>query len=117
MDKNKELGREGEKFAHDYLANNDYIILEKNYRCRFGEVDLIAKKGRSVVFIEVKTRRSTSYGDPEESVDSLKIRKIRNTANHYISNKKLYGFEICFDVISLKIAAGSYLLKHIKNAF
>ena len=114
---NKELGRAGEEIAREYLENLGYQILEKNYRCKHGEIDLIAKKDNVVIFIEVKTRKSTSYGDPEESINSLKIKKIRSSANHFICFKNLYDFDISFEVISIKLHSGKYFIKHIKNAF
>lgn len=117
MFSNKDLGRAGEEFAGQYFESLGYKILEKNYRCRLGEVDLIVKKDDVIAFVEVKTRKSTSYGDPEESINSLKIKKIRNSARYFISVKNLFDFNVSFDVISIKAISGKFILKHIRNAF
>lgn len=114
---NKDLGKAGEKAAKEYLENAGYKIIEMNYRCRFGEIDLVVKKDNVVSFVEVKTRKSTSFGEPEESIDSLKIKKIRNSARFFIFSKNLNYTEVSFDVISIRSISGKYLLKHIKNAF
>ncbi len=113
----KYLGKTGEKFAEEYLQKTGYKILEKNFRCKAGEIDLIVKKDGVVTFIEVKTRKSLSFGEPEESIDFLKIKKIRNSANYFISIKNLNGFDYSFDVISIKLVSGKFKIKHIRNAF
>lgn len=117
MTSSNDLGKKGENIAKNYLRSLGYSLIACNYRCRYGEIDIIAQIYNTVSFIEVKTRRSISYGEPEEAVDTFKIEKIKKTAKYFISNKKLYGHEICFDVISIKYRSGKYLLGHIKNAF
>jgi putative endonuclease len=113
----KDLGRAGEEFAEYYLKNLGYKILQKNFRCRLGEIDLIVKKDNILTFVEVKTRKSSSYGAPEESIDYLKINRIKNSAEYFISLRKLYDFDASFDVISIKLVSSKFLLKHIRNAF
>lgn len=109
---NKKLGREGEKQAVKYLKKNGYKILEKNYRTRFGEVDVIARKGEVVAFIEVKTRLTDIFGSPSQAVT-------RERQFKYVQAAKLYfaGCEIdCvvrFDVI--EIFRGN--INHIESAF
>ncbi len=115
MIENKAVGELGENISAHYLANSGYAILEKNYTCKFGEIDIIAKKGTVLAFIEVKTRTSISYGYPEEAVDKYKIKKIKNTANFFIANNKpLQDFNFRFDVIS--IIAGKKIVENIINA-
>lgn len=102
MIKNKVLGKIGEKTASSYLNSKGYVILEKNYSCRLGEIDIIAKKGRDLIFIEVKTRTNLNYGYPEESVSGFKIKKIKDVAKFFIANNNSFSnFNFRFDVISI----------------
>ena len=78
------LGKWGEKKAALYLISEGLEILERNYRCEYGEIDLIAKDGETIVFVEVKTRSSSNYGLPEEAVDALKQEHIVASAENYL---------------------------------
>jgi len=100
---NKALGEYGEKVAQFFLSKIGYLILEKNYKCKFGEVDLIARINNLLIFVEVKTRSNLSYGYPEESIEYFKIQKIKKIANYFIARKNLGSFDIRFDVISIKL--------------
>jgi putative endonuclease len=81
--KRRETGILGEKLAKDFLKKRGYRILEANYRCHEGEVDLIAEHKDSLVFIEVRTKKSTDFGSPEESITSAKKERLRAVASHY----------------------------------
>ena len=110
---NKELGRIGEDMAVRLLKAKGYVILERNYRCRTGEIDIIAARDRKISFIEVKTRSGYLYGRPCESVDKKKQKNIRNTAVSYLREKKAGGYvysSIGFDVVEI-------VIDHIENAF
>ena len=115
MNKNKEIGRKGESVAADYLKNNDYRIIERNFRKYRKEIDLIALHEKLLVFIEVKTRFSNAYGPPEDSVDDRKIEHILECANHYIEDSGWEG-KIRFDIITVRSSDWS-MLTHIKDAF
>ena len=78
------LGKWGEMQAASYLISQGLEILERNYRCEYGEIDLIAKEGETIVFVEVKTRSSSTYGLPEEAVDALKQEHIVASAENYL---------------------------------
>jgi putative endonuclease len=78
------LGRTGERLAAEALARRGYRILERNFRCRYGEIDLVAEQQDDLVFVEVKTRRGEAWGRPEEAVTERKQRKIVQTALHYL---------------------------------
>lgn len=106
----KELGRLGEKAAADYLKLNGYEIMMMNFRCRLGEVDIIAKKNNRVMFCEVKTRTEDICGTPAEAVTNLKKEKIRKVAAVYMMWEKITNYDIGFDVIEINI-------NHIKDAF
>lgn len=110
MNEKGRLGNRGENLALEYLKNRGYEILSNNYRCHFGEVDIIGRKGNEIIFIEVKTRSGNSYGYPEEAVDKNKIRHIRKVAEAYITENKMSETNIRFDVISIE-------LKHIEDCF
>ena len=95
------IGRDGEEIAAEYLRNNGYRIVEKNYRNRFGEIDVIAKDGNTLVFVEVKTRNTPSYGPPSSAVDSKKQQRIGKVAVTYLTKKGLTQHPIRFDVVSI----------------
>ena len=77
-------GARGEALAADYLKSRGFTVLEQNYRCRSGEIDLVAQQGNRLVFVEVKTRKSTLYGEPKEFVNPAKQRRLRSAAMHYL---------------------------------
>jgi putative endonuclease len=79
----KDTGALGEKLAKDFLKKRGYHIVETNYRCPEGEIDIIAKQGGYLVFIEVRTKRSLEFGSPEESITAVKRERMRNTAFRY----------------------------------
>ncbi len=95
------LGTIGEEFAVKLLQEKGLIILERNFRCRYGEIDIIAKDKGKVVFIEVKTRKNIRYGTPEESVDQRKQKKLRLLASSYLVRYFSIAFPCRFDVYSI----------------
>lgn len=108
----KELGTAGEEFAENYLALDKFRILKKNYRTRFGEIDIIALKGRTVYFFEVKTRRSAAYGYAEEAVGRVKRKRILGTALRFINeNKALGGYNMSFMLIAIQISGSEIDVK------
>ena len=89
----KELGALGEKMARDFLKKRGYRLWESNYSCREGEIDIVAQDNDYLVFVEVRTRSSTDFGSPEESVTAAKKEKLVNLALHYLqSHQKLPPF-------------------------
>jgi len=116
MTKNtRELGISGELKAGKYLEDEGYEILERNYRCRYGEIDIIAAKSNTLCFIEVKTRTTGSFLQPEESVDRFKLNHIKNCANHYIQQNNMEEYDVSFDVISIISNKTRMSLKHVRN--
>jgi len=116
---NKVLGNYGEFLAKQYLQSQGYQILDVNFRNKIGEIDLIALDGKTVCFVEVKTRDSLDQGQPYEAVNAWKIRKLSQMAVSYLKYK-YHSLEILsrFDVISIvRHKAGAPDIKHIKNAF
>ena len=99
----RQLGGEYEKLAAEYLKAQGYVILEQNYRCRSGEIDLIAREGDYLCFIEVKYRRGISCGSPLEAVGLHKQMQILKVARYYLMKKKLNLDTACrFDVVAIE---------------
>ncbi len=113
----KRIGDEGESFAEKFLKQKGYRILERNYRTPIGEIDIVARDGEYMVFIEVKTRQSLQYGAPVDAVDRRKRERIRRLALLYLKNKRLYDNPVRFDVLGLTLIDGRYEVELIKNAF
>lgn len=113
----RKLGNLGEKIACDYLQKQKYIILDKNFHCRFGEIDIIAKDKKTLVFVEVKARANQQFGQPQEAVDYFKQRKIIKTAYYYINLYNLPDdFRIDIVAVILNFAIRKAKLRHFKNA-
>lgn len=107
------LGSRYEKAAGYYLEQQGYEILQYNYRCRFGEIDLIAKDGEYLVFCEVKYRRDQKAGNPLEAVDVRKQKNIWKVAEYYLMQHRAVGVPCRFDVIGIE----NEKIILIKNAF
>lgn len=112
---NFEKGRLGEEIAFKYIVSNGGDVIEKNYRTKMGEIDLIVRTNNELVFVEVKSRSNINYGYPSESVNYKKKRKIINVANYYILENSLENLAIRFDVI--EVYFNEKKINHIKNAF
>lgn len=110
------FGQNGENIAENYLKSIGYFILNRNYRCKQGEIDIIAKDGEEIVFVEVKTRSSIIYGNPAEAVDIHKQKHIRKAAEVYVYFNQLYDCYIRFDVIEIYCNKGKFTVHHIKQA-
>lgn len=111
------LGKMGEDMAVHFLQSHDFKIIERNFRCPLGEVDIIAVDGSTLVFIEVKTRSSYQFGLPQEAVNYKKQVKLRQLANYYIKYRGLYDMNCRFDVISVMCGTDVSNIEQIKNAF
>jgi putative endonuclease len=113
------VGNSGETIAVEYLRLSEYTILDRNYRVAGLEVDVVAADGPCLVFIEVKTRRSSTFGDAIDAIHPGKMMRIRKAARHYIStvaNERSYD-EIRFDVVAIDHSntRGKMMLRHIKG--
>jgi putative endonuclease len=116
MSENIDLGRQGEDLAADFLVKKGYRILEKNWRQWRNELDIIAMDGKFLVIVEVKTRQSTVFGEPETAVTRDKQRTLIRAANAYIRSKHIEN-EVRFDIISVIISKTSEQIHHIEDAF
>jgi putative endonuclease len=110
------LGKKGEDLALRYLLKKGYTLLERNWRFRHKEVDIIAADGRDLVFIEVKTRSSEYFGAPEEAVDYKKQRYLTDAAEAFIRIRDI-DTNIRFDVVSIVLKSGYQSIDHIVDAF
>ncbi|MGQ3686361.1 MAG: YraN family protein [Candidatus Loosdrechtia sp.] len=97
----KEVGAKGEHLAVKFLRKNGFKILQRNYACRCGEIDIICYDRGAIVFVEVKTRHSDTYGPPELSVTEAKKRQIIKVAKYYVAKKKVHDIDLRFDVVSI----------------
>lgn len=114
----RSIGGSGEDIAAVFLQRLGYVILTRNYRRRFGEIDIVAEEGDILVFVEVKTRSSAAFGSPLEAVDSRKQRRMARAALDYLSRSKQHGRQARFDVVAVLLQPqGSPRIEHIRNAF
>ena len=115
MATHNDTGKQGEQLAKEFLETNNYVILETNYRYKKAEIDIIATKENILAIIEVKTRTSTHFGEPESFVNNKKIKLILEATNAYIMEKDL-DLEVSLDIISVVIGKENEI-NHIPNAY
>lgn len=111
------LGKKGESLAADFLNKNGYRIVENNFRNRYGEIDIIAIDGKTLVFVEVKTKTGSKFGPPAMAVDGRKQRQLSRAALAYLTQKKLNNNPARFDVVAISMIENKTVIELIKNAF
>lgn len=115
MAAHNELGKWGEDLAADYLQRKGYTIIERDWKSGRRDLDIVAKNGNVIVFVEVKTRRNSLYGQPEEAVDYRKLQSLQQAINHYIKFRHIRQ-EVRFDIISVVGTIGSEPdIQHIQD--
>ncbi len=113
-----DLGKLGEERAVAFLETKDFYVLDRNYRFMRAEVDIVAASNREIVFVEVKTRRTKSYGEPEDSIDDNKKRQLFKVAEAWLHERKMEGSPVRFDVISVMNPDSSKeQIYHLEGAF
>lgn len=112
----RQYGKEAEKFAESYLQRNGYDILEINYKTRYGEIDLVAREGKTLVFIEVKARKSSAFGGPSGALNLTKKKKLSRMAAYYLSEKRWTG-DVRFDVVLITGEVRDCSAALVRNAF
>jgi putative endonuclease len=116
--KNQRVGRRGEDMASRYLSDNNFVILERNWKCKCGEADIIAEEEGTLVFIEVKTRSSASSGLPEDAVTRTKRARYERIAISYLAAHRHPSCRVRFDVIAIVLTGEACcLLRHHRDAF
>lgn len=112
----KETGKNGEDIVAEYLKELGYIVLDRNFSCKEGEIDIIAKDKDEFVFIEVKTRSNKKYGFPSEAVNKQKIKHLLRAIKYYIYLNGLADKYIRIDVVEVYIINKKFYINHIKKA-
>jgi putative endonuclease len=113
----RQLGSDGERAAERFLRGRGYTIVERNYRCPLGEVDLVALHRGTVVFVEVKTLRRASVGAPHDAVGPRKQRRLARIAEHYLAARRLYDRDVRFDVVGVCLDGGELVCELLQDAF
>ncbi|MBK0369395.1 YraN family protein [Flavobacterium agrisoli] len=116
MAEHNELGKLGEELAVDFLVQNGYQILERNWRFQKAEIDILASKNEILAVVEVKTRSSADFGLPQDFVNSKKIKQLLSAVNSYVSDREI-DFEIRFDIVAVLKTTESTSIEHIEDAF
>ncbi|MBD0831416.1 YraN family protein [Aestuariibaculum sediminum] len=116
MAQHNDLGKKGEQLAVDYLINNGYSILERNYRFDKAEIDIIAQHSNVLAVIEVKTRSSTGFGNPEDFVKPKQIKNLVKAVDAYINTFNI-NLEVRFDIIAITKMNKTFNIEHLKDAF
>ena len=113
-----QLGQRGEAMARGFLQEQGYCILESNFRCSFGDIDIVAQDGDETVFVEVKTRHSTTYGTPEESLTPAKQQHLLAASQEYLQRHSISGTDCRIDLVSVRIAPGFSVprIDHLRHA-
>ena len=115
---NSSIGELGESIATTFLKGVGFSIVERNFTCVCGELDIIARDGRSIVFVEVKCRKNKAYGPPQLAVTPFKQRQISKAALVWLSKRRLYDAEARFDVVAIVLHEHDLPeIEHIRNAF
>lgn len=116
MAKHNELGELGEDLAVEELEKNGYEIVERNWRYKKAEIDIIARKNNVLAIVEVKTRSSDYFGDPQDFVNTKKIKMLVEAVNEFVVSKDL-DVEVRFDIIAIIINQNKLTLEHLEDAF
>jgi len=117
MMQKKELGKKGEDLAIRFLKKKGYRTIERNYACKMGEIDIIAKEKDTLVFIEVKTRTSVTFGPPQLAVNPKKQLQMSKAALHFLKEKNLEDAKARFDVVAILLGPKGQEIELIQNAF
>jgi putative endonuclease len=116
MAQHNQLGKKGEKLAVDFLLDKGYDIVERNYRFDKAEVDIIAQKNQTLAIVEVKTRSTSDFGDPQDFLKPKQIQRIVKAVDEYVLVNNL-DVEIRFDIIAIVKEKNGFSIEHLENAF
>jgi putative endonuclease len=115
---NQAVGAYGERIAARHLADAGLVLLDRNWRCAAGEIDIIARDGDALVFCEVKTRRGPGFGTPAEAVDRRKVARLRRLAAQWLAQAGVRPTEVRFDIVCVvSPPRGASRVEHIRGAF
>jgi len=116
MAQHNELGKKGEQLAIDFLIKNGYTIRDKNWRYQKAEVDIIAQNGETLAVVEVKTRSTTDFGNPQDFVNPKKIKLLVSAIDEYVTSKDL-DVDVRFDIIAIVKENNNFTIEHLEDAF
>lgn len=116
MAKHNELGKKGEQLAVDFLLEKGYDILERNYRFDKAEVDIIAQQNDTLAIIEVKTRSTADFGNPQDFVKPKQIKNLVKAVDEYVNSNHL-DVEVRFDIVAIIKSSNGFEIEHLKDAF
>ncbi|MEN9660955.1 MAG: hypothetical protein RLZZ443_884 [Actinomycetota bacterium] len=111
------LGAYGEQAAVDYLLARNYELLDRNWRCSIGELDVVARDASTIVFVEVKTRNGRGFGHPFEAITETKRARLRQLSAAWLAHKQLGTVPIRIDAISVLVEQGRVAIEHLKRVF
>ncbi len=117
VDGRGDLGRRGEALAAEALRAQGFTIVERNFRCRAGEIDLVALDGPTLVFVEVRSRRGDRMGTPLESIDPRKQARLTRVARHFLAARGHAERDVRFDVVGVRFDADPPAVEHMRGAF
>ena len=117
MNLRQDIGRYGEERAAVFLQDRGYEIIERNWRSQAGEIDLIAKDKDRLVFVEVKTRNGSGFGQPFEAITANKVARMRRLVAHWCATKQVSGVKVRLDAIAVLITGGKVHIEHLKEVF
>jgi putative endonuclease len=117
MDTRASFGRVGEQLATQHLKEQGFTVLDQNYRCSLGEIDIVAARGPLLVFCEVKSRHSSRWGEPSEAVGWRKQQRLHRLAAAWLADRRPKFGELRFDVVSVVIREGVPEVTHLPDAF
>ncbi len=117
MNSNQSVGKYGEDRAAEFLVRLGYEIIDRNWRCKSGEIDIIARDLNCLVFAEVKTRTRTGFGHPFEAITAKKIQTMRSLVSQWCHNRNLASNEVRLDALSVLIVRGRVTIEHLKQVF
>ncbi len=111
----KNLGKQGEDIAVKYLTDNKYVVIERNFRSKFGEIDIVAQKGNKICFIEVKTRANLKKGKPHEAITPRKIHQLKKAATYFLLQHDYKKFKHTISVISILFEGQNYKIQFFES--
>ena len=112
-----QTGKIGEDLAVDFLKNSGYRIIERNFRCKLGEIDIIALDKNILAFVEVRTKKTSSFCTPQETVTFSKQKKLQKLSLYYLAKKQIKNRDCRFDVVAIDLSKGKNGIELFKNAF
>jgi putative endonuclease len=113
----RQTGKIGEDMATDFLKKSGYKVIERNYRCNIGEIDIIAVDKDVLAFVEVRTKKSSSFCQPQQTITSPKQKKLQKLALYFLAHKKIKNMDCRFDVVAIDLSKDRNGIELFKNAF